>query len=43
LRTRQVETGRRAGLPVDWLSALDLNTPADWQIAEAFAGAAPKW
>jgi CMP-N,N'-diacetyllegionaminic acid synthase len=35
LATRQVETGRCVGLPVDALSALDINTPDDWLIAEA--------
>ena len=40
--TGRIETGRRVGLPVDALSALDLNTPDDWRIAEAIiaAGAA---
>jgi CMP-N-acetylneuraminic acid synthetase len=40
LATRRLETGRRLGLEVDWVSALDLNTPADWELAEALAAAA---
>jgi CMP-N-acetylneuraminic acid synthetase len=39
LRTHQVETGRRVGLPVDAVSALDLNTPDDWRLAEALIAA----
>jgi N-acylneuraminate cytidylyltransferase/CMP-N,N'-diacetyllegionaminic acid synthase len=35
LRTRRLEVGRRVGLAVDALSALDINTPDDWRIAEA--------
>ncbi|MEJ7569418.1 MAG: acylneuraminate cytidylyltransferase family protein [Gaiellaceae bacterium] len=43
LQTRQLETGRRVGLPIDPRTALDLNTPADWAIGEALAGAAATW
>jgi CMP-N,N'-diacetyllegionaminic acid synthase len=43
VRTRRLETGRRVGLPVDPISALDLNTPADWQLAEALAGTVATW
>lgn len=35
LETHAIETGVRVGLPVDALSALDLNTPDDWRLAEA--------
>lgn len=35
LRTRRLETGRRVGLVVDEISALDLNTLDDWRLAEA--------
>jgi CMP-N,N'-diacetyllegionaminic acid synthase len=35
LRSGRVETGHRVGLEIDPLSALDLNTPADWRLAEA--------
>lgn len=35
LATRRIETDRHVGLPVDALSALDLNTPEDWKLAEA--------
>lgn len=35
LREGRLETARCAGLPVDPLSALDLNSEADWAIAEA--------
>ena len=38
-RTRRIETGKRVGLPVDAVSALDINTPADWQLAEAVIAA----
>jgi CMP-N,N'-diacetyllegionaminic acid synthase len=37
LETGRIETGRRVGLPVDPISALDLNDAADWQVAEALA------
>jgi len=37
LAERQVEPGRRVGLPIDPLSALDLNTEADWRLAELLA------
>jgi CMP-N-acetylneuraminic acid synthetase len=42
LETRHLETGKRVGLPVDAISALDLNTEDDWRLAEALiaAGAA---
>lgn len=33
----QVEPGRRVGLPIDPLSALDLNTEEDWRLAELLA------
>jgi CMP-N-acetylneuraminic acid synthetase len=39
LSTRRIEAGRRVGLPVDALSALDLNTDDDWRIAEALLAA----
>jgi CMP-N-acetylneuraminic acid synthetase len=35
LRTRTLEAGHRVGLVVDETSALDLNTPLDWVVAEA--------
>lgn len=35
LAERRLECGRRVGLPVAPLSALDLNTPDDWTLAEA--------
>jgi CMP-N-acetylneuraminic acid synthetase len=37
--TRRIEAGKRVGLPVDALSALDLNTSADWRLAEALIAA----
>jgi CMP-N-acetylneuraminic acid synthetase len=37
LAERQVEPGRRVGLPIDPLSALDLNTEEDWRLAELLA------
>ncbi len=39
LETRTLETGRRVGLPVDAVSAHDLDTPDDWRIAEALLAA----
>ena len=39
LATRRLETDRHVGLEVDELSTLDLNTPADWAIAEALLAA----
>lgn len=43
LHERRLEVDRTVGLPVDSLSALDLNTPEDWTLAEAVvqAGFAP--
>lgn len=35
LRERRVEAGRCVGLPIEATAALDLNTPDDWQLAEA--------
>jgi CMP-N-acetylneuraminic acid synthetase len=35
LRERRLETSRCVGLPVDAISAFDLNTAEDWRIAEA--------
>ncbi|HEY2326956.1 MAG TPA: acylneuraminate cytidylyltransferase family protein [Gaiellaceae bacterium] len=35
LATRRLETNRHVGLEIDELTALDLNTPADWAVAEA--------
>ena len=35
LETRRIEAGKRVGLPVDALSALDLNTADEWRLAEA--------
>jgi len=35
LGTGRIETGHRVGLEIDPLSALDLNTPEDWRLAEA--------
>lgn len=35
LRERRLETARCVGLPVDALSALDVNTEDDWRLAEA--------
>jgi CMP-N,N'-diacetyllegionaminic acid synthase len=40
LRTGRIETGRRVGLPIDALSAIDVNGEADWTLAEALAIAA---
>jgi CMP-N-acetylneuraminic acid synthetase len=37
LAERQVEPGRRVGLPIDPMSALDLNTEEDWRLAELLA------
>ena len=37
LTERQGEPGRRVGLPIDPLSALDLNTEEDWRLAELLA------
>jgi CMP-N-acetylneuraminic acid synthetase len=37
LREGRLEAGRCVGLPVDPLTAIDLNTEADWAIAEAIA------
>jgi CMP-N-acetylneuraminic acid synthetase len=34
LREHHLETGRLLGMPVDPLTALDLNTPVDWEFAE---------
>jgi CMP-N-acetylneuraminic acid synthetase len=34
LREHRLETGRLLGMPVDPLTALDLNTPVDWEFAE---------
>jgi CMP-N,N'-diacetyllegionaminic acid synthase len=39
LQTGRIETGRRVGLPVDAVSALDLNDEADWELAEALVAA----
>lgn len=39
LESGRIETGRRVGLPVDPLSALDINTPDDWRLAEAVLAA----
>lgn len=39
LATRRLETDNHVGLPIDELSALDLNTPADWAVAEALIAA----
>lgn len=35
LAERRVEVGRRVGLPVEQISAFDLNTEEDWKLAEA--------
>jgi CMP-N,N'-diacetyllegionaminic acid synthase len=35
LAERRVEVGRRVGLPIEQISAFDLNTAEDWQLAEA--------
>ena len=40
LRERRLEAGRRVGLPVDPISALDINTPEDFALAEAIIHAA---
>jgi CMP-N-acetylneuraminic acid synthetase len=37
LAERQVEPGRVVGLPIDRLTALDLNTEEDWRLAELVA------
>jgi CMP-N,N'-diacetyllegionaminic acid synthase len=37
LAERRMEAGRRVGLPVDPLTALDLNTEDDWRLAELVA------
>jgi CMP-N-acetylneuraminic acid synthetase len=37
LASGRIETGRRVGLPIDALSALDLNDEDDWALAEAVA------
>jgi len=44
-RERALEAGRRVGLPIDPLTALDLNEPSDWQLAEAVvaAGLVGRW
>jgi CMP-N-acetylneuraminic acid synthetase len=44
-RERAVEPGRRVGYPVDAITALDLNTPDDWKLAEAIvaAGLVERW
>jgi CMP-N-acetylneuraminic acid synthetase len=34
LREHQIEAGRCLGMPVDPLTALDLNSPVDWAMAE---------
>jgi CMP-N-acetylneuraminic acid synthetase len=34
LRTKHIESGKVLGMPVDPLTALDLNTPVDWEFAE---------
>jgi CMP-N,N'-diacetyllegionaminic acid synthase len=39
LETGRIECGTRVGLPVDAVSALDINTPDDWQLAEALIAA----
>jgi CMP-N-acetylneuraminic acid synthetase len=39
LAERRLETGRRVGLPIDAISALDVNTPDDWRLAEALLAA----
>lgn len=39
LATRRLETDRHVGLEIDELTALDLNTPADWAVAEALLAA----
>lgn len=41
LETGLIETGTRLGLPVDGMSALDLNDEADWELAELIAGRDP--
>ncbi|MFN2468608.1 MAG: cytidylyltransferase domain-containing protein [Gaiellaceae bacterium] len=38
LRERRLEAGRRVGLPIDPVSALDLNTEEEWRLAELLAG-----
>ncbi len=39
LAERRLEAGRRVGLPVDPISALDVNTSEDWRLAEALLAA----
>ena len=39
LRTKRIETGKLVSLPVDAVSALDINTPDDWRVAEALIAA----
>jgi len=34
LESGRIEHGRRVGLPVDAISALDVNNEADWALAE---------
>jgi CMP-N-acetylneuraminic acid synthetase len=44
-RERALEAGRRVGYPIDAITALDLNTPEDWALAEAVvaAGLVERW
>jgi CMP-N-acetylneuraminic acid synthetase len=37
LAEREVEAGRRVGLPIDPRTAIDLNTEEDWELAESIA------
>jgi CMP-N,N'-diacetyllegionaminic acid synthase len=37
LAERQIEAGKRVGLTIDALSAIDLNTEEDWRLAELVA------
>lgn len=39
LAERQIEAGKRVGLAIDALSAIDLNTEEDWRLAELVAEA----
>ena len=39
LRDRALEAGNRVGLPIDTISAFDLNTSEDWALAEALVAA----
>jgi CMP-N-acetylneuraminic acid synthetase len=39
LREHRLEAGRRVGLAIDTVSALDVNTPEDWSVAEALVAA----